>query len=348
MTKGRELLKRYWGLLVVILVVLALFLIPLPYYIEGPGSANNLKTFVTVKRHPDHHRGKFMLTSVAEARATPLMWLYAQLNPHYDVVSAQDMTGGQDDATYNRVQKFYMRSAINEAIATAYSAAHQQYRKVYQGIYVLTVQSNSKFRNQLKVGDTITKVDGHHFNTASAYQHYIGKQGVGHRVTITYRRKGHLKQARAPLIKLSTHRAGIGIGLTDNIKVTTTIPVKVDPGQIGGPSAGLMFSLQIYQQLTNQNLRHGRKIAGTGTIDQNGQVGEIGGIDKKVIAAKRAGATIFFAPYVKPTKALLAVEEKGQTNYQLAKATAKKYAPNMKVVPVTSFKQAVHYLQTHQ
>lgn len=74
----------------------------------------------------------------------------------------------------------------------------------------------------------------------------------------------------------------------------------------------------------------------------------IGGIDKKVIAAKRAGATIFFAPYVKPTKALLAVEEKGQTNYQLAKATAKKYAPNMKVVPVTSFKQAVHYLQTHQ
>lgn len=108
-----------------------------------------------------------------------------------------------------------------------------------------------------------------------------------------------------------------------------------------------MFSLQIYQQLTNQNLRHGRKIAGTGTIDQNGQVGEIGGIDKKVIAAKRAGATIFFAPYVKPTKALLAVEEKGQTNYQLAKATAKKYAPNMKVVPVTSFKQAVRYLQTH-
>ena len=343
----RHFLSRYWGLLLTVVVVLALFLVPLPYYIEGPGSANNLKSFVTVKRHPDRRRGKFMLTSVAEAPATPAMWLYAQLNPHYDVVSATDMTGGQDDATYNRVQKFYMRSAINEAIVTAYAAAHQGYQKTYQGIYVLTVQSNSKFKHRLKVGDTITKVDGHHFNTARAYQDYIGKQGIGHRVTITYRRNGRTKQATAPLVKLSTHRAGIGIGLTDNIKVTTTIPVKVDPGEIGGPSAGLMFSLQIYQQLTNQNLRHGQKIAGTGTIDQNGQVGEIGGIDKKVIAAKRAGATIFFAPYVKPTKALLAVEEKGQTNYQLAKATAKKYAPNMKVVPVTSFKQAVHYLQTH-
>jgi len=170
---------------------------------------------------------------------------------------------------------------------------------------------------------------------------------VGHQVTLTFQHDGKTRHATAPLIKLSTKRAGIGIALTDHVKVTTKIPVKVDPGEIGGPSAGLMFSLQIYQQLTNQNLRRGRKIAGTGTIDGDGQVGEIGGIDKKIIAAKNAGATIFFAPYIKPTKAILALEEHHQTNYQLAEATAKKYAPNMKVVPVTSFKQAIHYLQTH-
>jgi len=76
-------------------------------------------------------------------------------------------------------------------------------------------------------------------------------------------------------------------------------------------------------------------------------VGEIGGIDKKIVAAKRAGATVFFAPYVKPSKLLLKYEEHHMTNYQLAKATAKKYAPNMKVVPVKSFDDAVHYLKTH-
>jgi len=129
--------------------------------------------------------------------------------------------------------------------------------------------------------------------------------------------------------------------------VTTKIPVKVNPGAIGGPSAGLMFSLQIYQQLTDQNIRRGRKIAGTGTINPDGSVGEIGGIDKKIIAAKKAGATIFFAPYLKPTKAVLALEENHQTNYQVAKATAKKYAPEMKVVPVSSFNQAIKYLKTH-
>ncbi len=63
--------------------------------------------------------------------------------------------------------------------------------------------------------------------------------------------------------------------------MTTQPQISVDPGQIGGPSGGLMFSLQIYSQLTGQDIRHGRKIAGTGTINPDGSVGEIGGIDKK-------------------------------------------------------------------
>ena len=115
----RQLLKRYWVLVVAVLVVLALFLIPLPYYIEGPGSANNLQSFVTIKHHPDKRAGKFMLTSVALAPARPITWLYAQLNPHYDVVSAEEVNDGQDTKTYDKVQTFYMQSAINEAIAKA-------------------------------------------------------------------------------------------------------------------------------------------------------------------------------------------------------------------------------------
>jgi len=347
MTKFKRFLRHYWLAIVAVIAILGLFYVPLPYYIEGPGSANNLKSFVKIKGHPDQRKGKFMLTSVLQAPARPITWLYAQVNPHYSVVSAAEVNAGQDDATYDKVQNFYMQSAINEAIATAYSAAHAEYHKTYRGIYVLTVQANSKFKSDVKVGDTITKVNGHHFTTAQGYQRYIAKQGVGKKVTVTYQHDGKLKQATAPLIKLSTHRAGIGIGLTDNVKVTTKIPVKVNPGAIGGPSAGLMFSLQIYQQLTDQNIRRGRKIAGTGTINPDGSVGEIGGIDKKIIAAKKAGATIFFAPYLKPTKAVLALEENHQTNYQVAKATAKKYAPEMKVVPVSSFNQAIKYLKTH-
>jgi len=347
MINWRQWLRRHWGAVVAVLVALGLFLIPLPAYVEGPGSANNLKTFVTIKGHPDQRPGKFMLTSVAMAPARPITWLYATLNPHYSVVSAAEATDNQDDATYDKVQTFYMQSAINEAIATAYQAAHADYQKTYRGIYVLKVQADSAFHGIIKVGDTITKVNGHHFKNAQGYQTYLAKQGAGKKVAVTYRHNQRIRRATARLIKLSTHRAGIGIVLTDNVSVKTKIPVKVDPGEIGGPSAGLMISLQIYQQLTNTNLRQGRKVAGTGTIAAGGAVGEIGGIDKKIIAAKKAGATIFFAPYIKPTKAVLALETDHQTNYQMAKATAKKYAPNMRVVPVTTFQQAVQYLKQH-
>lgn len=333
---------------VIVVAILAFFFLPLPKYIEGPGEANDLKTFVSIKDHPDKDKGKFMITSVALSQARPATYLYAKFSSYDSIESVDSVTGGESNATYDRVQDFYMQSAINEAIYTAYRAANKSVKRQYLGIYVLSVDAKSPFAKKLKVGDTVTKVDGHHFNSMTGYQRYIQKQRVGKRTTITYQRNGHNHEVTAKLMRLPTKKAGIGIILTDNVKVTAKPKVKVDPGEIGGPSGGLMFSLQIYNQVTGKNLRQGQKIAGTGTVDGDGNVGEIGGIDKKIIAAKRAGATVFFAPYVKPSKLLLKYEEHHMTNYQLAKATAKRYAPNMKVVPVETFSDAVKYLETHK
>lgn len=337
--------KKIALIIIGVLVVLIMLFLPLNSYIESPGEADGLKSYVHIKNHPDKATGSYMITSVYLQRARPVTYLWALINPHASIESASSVTGGQSDSTYNKVQNFYMQSAINESIATAYKAAGKQFTKKYLGIYVLQVQSNSKFKQAIKVGDTITKVNGHHFNTAQGYQQYLSKKKVGDKVTVTYLHNGKQRQSTHPLVKLSTNKTGIGIILTDNVKVTTKIPVKVTPGELGGPSGGLMFSLQIYDQLVKTNLRDGRKIAGTGTINPDGSVGEIGGIDKKVIAAKKAGATVFLAPYSKPTKTILKYEEQHKTNYQLAKATAKKYAPGMKVVPVKTFSDAVKYLE---
>ncbi|MBW1605447.1 SepM family pheromone-processing serine protease [Lactobacillus sp. Sy-1] len=331
--------------LVVILVAVS-FLLPLPKYIEGPGGADKLSNIVNIKNHPDNQKGKFMLTSVGIMQATPASYLYAKLNPYYSIESVESVTGGQNSATYDRLQTFYMQSAINEAIYTAYRAAGQSVTKDYKGIYIIDVLKTSKFKGLIHVGDTIVKVNGHHFNSALGYQNYIRKQKVGAPLKIGYYHNAKYHEVTKPLTKLpNTNQAGIGITLTDDLKVTTKIPIKVDPGQIGGPSGGLMFSLQIYSQLTGDNIRKGRNIAGTGTINSDGSVGEIGGIDKKIIAAKRNGATIFLAPYIKPTKAVKAVEPGHLTNYELAVKTAKRYAPNMKVIPVTSFKDALNKLK---
>ena len=347
--QDQRIMRRIlWGIAAVAFIAWALFW-PLNSYIESPGTADDLKAYVTVKNHPDKAKGSYMITSVYLQQAHPVTWLWAKLTPYTTIESAESVTGGQSNKTYTKVQNFYMQSAINEAIAVAYKAAGKAYTKHYLGIYVLSVQKNSRFKGKIKVGDTITAVNGRHFSSAAGYQKYIASQKVGRKLTVTYLHNGKKKQATEKLVKLSTTgKAGIGIVLTDNVKVTTKTKVKIDPGQIGGPSGGLMFALQVYQQISGKDLRHGRKIAGTGTINAKGQVGEIGGIDKKVVAAHKAGATIFFAPYVKPTKTLLKYEEEHKTNYQLAKETAKKVAPRMKVVPVRTFSDAVKYLETHK
>ncbi|MDO4903781.1 MAG: SepM family pheromone-processing serine protease [Limosilactobacillus sp.] len=347
MKREDKKILRWMGVVFALIVFVgwALFW-PLNSYIEAPGSATNLRSFVSIKNYPDKGKGSFMITSVGLQQARPVTYVMAKMIPYLSIEDADDVTGGENGATFDRVQKFYMNSSINEAIAVAFKKAHRDVKENYLGIYVLQVQDSSKFKNALKVGDTITKVNGRHFNTAQGYQKYIGKQKAGSNLTVTYIRNGKTHSTTHKLMQLTKDRAGIGIILTNNMTVNTSPKVKVDPGQLGGPSGGLMFSLQIYEQITGQDLQKGRQIAGTGTIDADGQVGEIGGIDKKVIAAHRAGAKIFFAPYVKPSKLLLKYEEGHQTNYQLAKKTAKKYAPGMKVVPVTSFDDAVKYLKS--
>ncbi|MBA1395155.1 peptidase, partial [Lactobacillus sp. XV13L] len=125
-------------------------------------------------------------------------------------------------------------------------------------------------------------------------------------MNVKYQRHQHTYQTRQRLMAMNKKKKpGLGISLVDHVQVHTQPNVKINAGDIGGPSAGLMFSLQIYTQLTHQNLTKGRIIAGTGTISPHGKIGPIGGIDKKVYAANREHAKVFFAPNDQVTKKIL-------------------------------------------
>ncbi|ERL66517.1 SepM family pheromone-processing serine protease [Schleiferilactobacillus shenzhenensis] len=341
----------WWKILIPVLVVvlLAATFVPLPnWFIEMPGSAEPLAQYVKVDGKRDKAAGSFSLTTVGIASATALQLLLSKTRPYEDIVSRNDVMGGEDNATFDRVQQYYMTSAINNAIAVAYKAAGKAYQIHYLGIYVLDIQKQSAFAGKLRVGDTITKVDGRHFNSSTGYINYIRSRKVGDTVTLTYTRGSQTLTSAGKLYRLAqTKKPGIGITLTDRTKVTTTIPVKANVSQIGGPSAGLMFSLQIYDQLTGSKLRKGRHIAGTGEIAPDGTVGQIGGPEKKVYIAAQEGATIFFAPHTKVTKAIKKLDPGFQDNYAVAKKAAKDSHLKITVVPVEKFSDAVKYLQTH-
>ncbi|KRL99952.1 SepM family pheromone-processing serine protease [Liquorilactobacillus satsumensis] len=340
---------KFFGIVAFAIILLGfLCLFPLPIYIETVGKAQNVAQYVRVAQKKDRTAGSLMLTYVSVARATPVLYGASFFDKYASRLPEEEVSGNETDSEYERVQTYYMEDAVNQAKAAALRLAGKKYQQKYLGIYVLSLLQGSTFKNKLAVGDTVTAVDGQHFSKTADFVAYLAKQKVRKQVTVTYLRNGKQRTVSGKTMKLpGTSRTGIGISLAERSQITTSEKITTDMEGIGGPSAGLMLALQMYSQLANQDLKLGRKIAGTGTISADGTVGEIGGIDKKVVAAQRAGATLFFAPNNRVTAAERKVDAQAVSNYKEAQAAVKKYHLKLKVVPVTNIKDALHYLKTH-
>ncbi|MGX7131807.1 SepM family pheromone-processing serine protease [Enterococcus songbeiensis] len=339
--KNKVSLKRLL-LLLAALILAACAIIPTSYYVEAPGATIDLKELITVNGKEDEASGSFSLTSVEIRQATVFRMIKAKLTDFEDLVSEKELLGGATDDEYNRIQAFYMESSQNTAIEQALKLADKDYTMSYKGVYVLGVEKNSDFYGKIGIGDTVTAADGQSFKSSEEFMKYVQNQKIGQKMQVTYLQDGKEKTAEGKLMKLpTTGKPGIGITLTDHTEVSSQEKINFDLDNIGGPSAGLMFTLEIYEQLTDKNLRQGKEIAGTGTISTTGEVGRIGGIDKKVASASKSGAEIFFAPDDDVSD-----EPKLKSNYEEAKAAAKKLKTKMKIVPVKNVQDALDYLES--
>jgi PDZ domain-containing protein len=164
------------------------------------------------------------------------------------------------------------------------------------GVRVTSVVSGSAADGNLLPGDSVLAVQGKPVSDADQVRQMIQDTEVNTRVTFTVERDGDTQQIDVTTIAKpdGPRTSFVGIGLSN----TFDFPVDVEIGtdNIGGPSAGLMFSLGIVDKLTEEDLTHGRRIAGTGTIGIDGTVGAIGGIRQKLIASRREGASVFLTP----------------------------------------------------
>ncbi|WP_334332631.1 MULTISPECIES: SepM family pheromone-processing serine protease [unclassified Companilactobacillus] len=338
--------NKIFGAIFIFIVVVAFFFTPTGYYLEVPGSAEDTSQFVKVDGKHDTKKGSLLLTTVGIVTGTPFTMLKSLGNDFETVYSQEELMGNESNQEYMQVQQYYMKSATNNAIQAAYSKAKKPFTKKYLGVYIMDVTDNSDFKNKLAVGDTITAINDFKFKNANQFINYVKKLNKHSTVRIDFTRDGKKKTASGKLVKLAgTKRHGLGITLTDNTEAKGTPATKINAGDIGGPSAGLMFTLQVYSQITNQNLKAGRTIAGTGTIAPDGTVGPIGGIEKKVYAASAMGATVFFAPDDPVTKLIKKYEPGYVNNYNLAKRAAKKIHTKMKIVPVKNLDDAINYLE---
>jgi Lon-like protease len=324
-------------LLIAIILIGGMFY-SLPYYVSKPGMAKELGPIITVDGgYKDE--GNFMLTTVRMGRANIYSYLEAKIRK-YEEIYPLDMilNKTETEEEYDARQLHLMAGSKLNAIEVAYRKAGLPVNYKYKGIYVVQVIPNMPAERKLRAGDRIFKVDGKELPSSEKFIDYVSKKQAGDKVKLTYLRNNNTKTVTLQLkpFKEDPQKVGIGISLVDDKEIIVNPKVKVKTDEIGGPSAGFMFSLEIYNQLTKDDLTKGYQIAGTGTIEVDGTVGPIGGIEQKIVAADKAGAEIFFAPNEKGIK---------NSNYRNAVKTAKDIKTKMKIVPIDNFDEAVIYLE---
>ncbi|EIT84909.1 PDZ/DHR/GLGF domain-containing protein [Fictibacillus macauensis ZFHKF-1] len=338
--------KRRWlngyTLLAVLVLALVIALYPLPYYVTSPGSANELAPIIKVDGGDHNEKGSFMLTTVRIGKANIPQYLIAKFSKYRELLPIDNVRfDNESDEEYNMRQLKMMHDSQTAAKIVAYKKAGKTVKVINKGVYITGVIPGMPAEKKLKAGDEIIALEGKTIKTSEALLAALEKKKAGEEAHFKVQRGKKLFLATVPLASFpkkyagnsKEKRAGIGITypLTDvDVKVTPAITIKTS--EIGGPSAGLMFSLEIYNQLTKGDLTKGHKIAGTGTMNVKEEVGPIGGIQQKIVAADQAGAEIFFAPV-------------REHNYRDAVEAAKDIDTKMKIIPVKTMSDALDYLK---
>lgn len=330
--------KQLIFLVIIVLVSVFMITYKLPYYIYKPGGADALDPIVEVDSGYNSE-GDMHLVTIRGGQATPIQYLSAKLLPHQEVRPLDEVfPEGISEDQYFNAQLQVMETSQESATVVAYEAADQDITIDFDGVYVVAVVEEMPADGILQAGDQLVKIDDKEIKEANDLIDFIANKEQGDQVEIKISRDDEdlIEEITLEELEQAESRIGIGVSLVTDRHVTVEPDVNFASGNIGGPSAGLMFSLEIYDQLTEKDLTKGYQIAGTGEVDYDGNVLRIGGVDKKVIAADREGCDIFFAP-----------SEGGSydSNYLEAQETADEIKTDMKIVAVDTFEEALDYLE---
>jgi PDZ domain-containing protein len=306
---------------VAFLLVVAGLAVPLPLVVIAPGSAIAVGERVELGREPDPLSGELLLTTVSISQPTAFGVVQAWLAERTEVLSQGEVfPAGVDREEFGEAQRELFRESSEVAAAVGLRAAGEEVEISGEGARVAQVLEGSPADELLLPGDVVIGADDRTIELASDLVVALSSRSAGDEVVLTVLRDGTEQEVRVELRQVEDlGRPALGVAVTTvALDVALPFPVEVDQGRIGGPSAGLMIALTVYDLADAGDLVDGRTIAGTGTIDLDGDVGPVGGVDAKVVAARRAGASVFLVP---AEEAALAEEAAGDDLEVIAVAT---------------------------
>jgi len=337
-----------WFVIPVGLIVVAAALSPLvtlPYYAIAPGSARMVDDLIVTP--PDHHyppKGEILLTTVTLRRVKPLDYLQGWFDHDIDIVPERDVLGPKTPPSQLRQQNLQLMDDSKQvAEVVAMRKVGLNVPESGDGAVIADLVANSPAVGHVTPGEVITAVDGKPVHLSIEAVEPVRKKKVGESVRLTVDH-GDGTPPRTEVVQLGarsldgnsctatdpgTHMACMGVTLaTKNHKFQMPLDVRIDSLGIGGPSAGLAFTLGLVDELTPGELTGGLRVAVTGTIDLDGSVGPVGGVAQKTAAVLHEHADAFLVP----------AEEYAEASKRAGK--------HLKVIKVTTLDEALRALGT--
>lgn len=326
----KNFIKENYLVLLFGIVFMATILYPLPYYIYTGGGTINVKDKIHIENKET--KGDFNLCYVEQINANIPTFLLSKLLSNWDSVSKEEVSlnDKEDIKDIYKRDKIYLEEANQNAIFVAYKEAGKSVNILDKHLYIIYLEEDSD--TDLKIGDDILEIDGSKIDSLTDISKILDSYEVGSKLNIKVKRNGK-EMMKYAIVHEKDDRKLIGIALTSiyDYEVDPKITFTFSNSE-SGPSGGFMVTLAIYNQLIDSDISNGLKIAGTGTIDIEGNVGSIGGVKYKLKGAVDSKSDIFLVP--------------AGENYEEAIKYQKKYHYDIKIIGISTFEEAIEKLES--
>ncbi len=323
-----DFIKEDYKFIILCIIVIFLGLYKLPYNLYTGGGVIDISDKVEVENR-NTVKGSFNMAYVKQVRATIPTYLLSYIFG-WDKEKVSDTLIDENDTPEDlwKRERLYMEEANTSALLSAFKLANEEVEIIKERVIVLYLVNEAK--TDLHIGDEIINVDGIIVRDTSDLTNIVSNHQLGDRIIIKVLRDNKEIDCYSEVIKLDDNLK-LGIALIRNYEYKTGRNIKFNfDNNEAGPSGGLMLSLEIYNQLIVDDITHGYKIAGTGTIDEDGKIGTIGGVKYKLKGAEDDKVKVFFVPSGNYDEA---IKEKENHNYKI------------EVVKVETVDDAINYLK---
>ena len=318
-------------LAVVAAVAGALYVIPSDHYLVLPDRARPADPLVRVpgEKKKDDSAGGIYMVDVLVRKASILERIFPGIEEGSSLVPAEQVNPvGVSDEQRRESSLNEMSRSQQVAAAVALRSLGRKVEIKPNGVEVTLIRPGFPADGKLEIGDVIVRADGSQIRTFEDLQNAMLKVEPGEDVQLVVDRGNTRKEVTVGTRANpeDPERAVFGVQIAPSADIELPVAVKIEAGNIGGPSAGLAFALDIVDEL-GRDLDHGKTVVATGAIQLDGKVDPIGGIEQKTIGARQAGADLFLVPDANA-------------------AEARRYADGLRIVAVSNFKEALATLAT--